>query len=155
MTLSEQRVAELAACEQFILVISKKGMGKRTSAYEYRRTNRGSNGQLAMQITGKTGGLAAMFPVDSTDQLMLVTDRGRLIRTDVANIRITGRRAQGVIVFRVDADEQVVSVSRVENVGSDDEQDIVVDAVDLDTADAAGAEEVTSDASKDTSEIRD
>ena len=78
-----------------------------------------------MQVTAKTGGLVATFPVDGNDQIMLVTDRGRLIRCAVTDIRMTGRRAQGVIIFRVDADEKVVAVSRI---GSVDDLNEVEDA---------------------------
>jgi DNA gyrase subunit A len=120
LQLAPERVQELAEREQFILAISENGYGKRTSAYEYRTTNRGSSGFDAMQVTAKTGGLVATFPVDENDQIMLVTDRGRLIRCAVIDIRMTGRRAQGVIIFRVDADEKVVAVSRIGTVDGDD-----------------------------------
>ena len=125
--LTPERIQELAEREQFILAISENGYGKRTSAYEYRTTNRGSSGFNAMQVTAKTGGLVSTFPVDGNDQIMLVTDRGRLIRCAVKDIRMTGRRAQGVIVFRVDADEKVVAVSRI---GADDSEDVDGDVLD-------------------------
>jgi DNA gyrase subunit A len=119
--LSAERVQQLAQQEQFILAISENGFGKRTSAYEYRTTNRGSSGFDAMSITPKTGGLVGIFPVEPNDQILLVTDKGRLIRCPIADVRITGRRAQGVIVFRVNADEKVVSVSSVGAVEGDEE----------------------------------
>lgn len=129
--LAPERVQELAEREQFILAISENGYGKRTSAYEYRTTNRGSSGFDAMQVTAKTGGLVATFPVNENDQIMLVTDRGRLIRCAVTDIRMTGRRAQGVIIFRVDADEKVVAVSRIGSVEGDDEDIIDGEVADI------------------------
>ncbi|MDP3371718.1 MAG: DNA gyrase subunit A [Candidatus Paracaedibacteraceae bacterium] len=129
--LDPERVQELAEREQFILAISENGYGKRTSAYEYRTTNRGSSGFDAMNVTTKTGGLVATFPVDENDQIMLVTDRGRLIRCAVTDIRMTGRRAQGVIIFRVDSDEKVVAVSRIGSVEGDEEEIIEGETVEI------------------------
>jgi DNA gyrase subunit A len=131
--LDPERIQELAEREQFILAISENGYGKRTSAYEYRTTNRGSSGFDAMNVTTKTGGLVATFPVDENDQIMLVTDRGRLIRCAVIDIRMTGRRAQGVIIFRVDSDEKVVAVSRIGSVDGDEEEIIEGEVVETET----------------------
>ena len=82
-----------------MLTISEKGFGKRTSSYEYRTTGRGGKGIVAMAITEKNGRLVASFPVEDSDQIMLVTDGGQLIRCPVDGIRIAGRSTQGVIVF--------------------------------------------------------
>ncbi|MES2252749.1 MAG: DNA gyrase subunit A [Pseudomonadota bacterium] len=139
LQLAPERIQELAEREQFILAISENGYGKRTSAYEYRTTNRGSSGFDAMQVTAKTGGLVATFPVNENDQIMLVTDRGRLIRCAVIDIRMTGRRAQGVIIFRVDADEKVVAVSRIGSVGID-EEDVIDGEVVENTTDSNDSE---------------
>ena len=121
--LGEKRYVEMSAAEQFVLTISEKGYGKRSSSYEYRITGRGGKGIVAMniwegkkgaeKIRDKTGRLAASFPVDESDQIMLVTDQGKLIRTPVAGIRIAGRSTQGVIVLDTADDERVVSVERV------------------------------------------
>jgi DNA gyrase subunit A len=121
--LGEKRYVEMSALEQFVLTVSEKGMGKRTSSYEYRITNRGGKGIVAMgvmegkkgakTIRKKTGRLVASFPVEESDQLMLVTDRGQLIRTRVEGIRIVSRSSQGVIVFDTAEDERVVSVERL------------------------------------------
>jgi len=121
--LGEKRYVELSAAEQFVLTISEKGYGKRTSSYEYRITGRGGKGIVAMsvlegkkgakKIREKTGRLVASFPVEESDQIMLVTDAGKLIRTPVAGIRIAGRSTQGVIVLNTADDERVVSVERV------------------------------------------
>jgi DNA gyrase subunit A len=110
-TLSEERFAELAAREQFLLTVSNRGYGKRTSAYEYRSMGRGGQGFANMELTGKNGTVVASFPVNDTDHIMLVTDRGQLIRCPVKDIRIAGRRTQGVTLFRVSDNESVVSVA--------------------------------------------
>jgi DNA gyrase subunit A len=111
--LGEQRYVEMSAAEQFVLTISERGYGKRTSSYEYRTTGRGGKGITAMHITKKNGKLVASFPIEEADQIMLVTDKGQLIRCPVDGIRIAGRSTQGVIVFNTAEDEQVVSVERL------------------------------------------
>ncbi len=111
--LSQQRYAEMGAAEQFILTLTERGYGKRTSSYEYRITGRGGKGIVAMQLAKKNGRIAGSFPVEETDQIMLVTDAGKLIRTPVSGIRIAGRSTQGVIVFDTADDEKVVSVERI------------------------------------------
>ncbi len=119
--LGEQRYVELSAAEQFVLTLSENGFGKRTSSYEYRTTGRGGKGITAMSVTGKTGQLAASFPVEESDQIMLVTDGGQLIRCPVNGIRIAGRSTQGVIVFDTAEGEKVVSVERIGEEGGDGE----------------------------------
>jgi DNA gyrase subunit A len=111
--LGEQRYVEMSEAEQFVLTISERGFGKRTSSYEYRTTGRGGKGIVAMAVTGKTGRVVASFPVEDADQIMLVTDGGQLIRTRVEGIRIAGRSTQGVIVFDTADGERVVSVERL------------------------------------------
>jgi DNA gyrase subunit A len=111
--LGQARYAELSAAEQFVLTISEKGFGKRTSSYEYRTTGRGGKGIVAMAITEKNGRLVASFPVEDSDQIMLVTDGGQLIRCPVDGIRIAGRSTQGVIVFSTAEGERVASVERL------------------------------------------
>jgi DNA gyrase subunit A len=113
VALSEQRLVELSAAEEFLLTVSDNGFGKRSSAYEYRITGRGGSGIANMDVTDKTGPLVETFPVGPTDQIMLVTDRGQLIRTPVDDIRIAGRKTQGVTLFRVETGERVVSVSHL------------------------------------------
>jgi DNA gyrase subunit A len=127
--LGEQRYVEMSAAEQFILTLSERGYGKRSSSYEYRITNRGGKGLVAMAIwegrkgaetiKGKIGQLVASFPVEEADQIMLVTDGGQLIRCPVNGIRIAGRSTQGVIVFNTAADEKVVSVERIGEEGEE------------------------------------
>ena len=103
----------MSAAEQFVLTISERGYGKRSSSYQYRTTGRGGKGIVAMAINQRNGRLVASFPVEESDQIMLVTDRGQLIRCGVDGIRIAGRSTQGVIVFDTADDERVVSVERL------------------------------------------
>jgi DNA gyrase subunit A len=117
--LGQARYVELSAAEQFVLTISEKGFGKRTSSYEYRTTGRGGKGIVAMAITEKNGRLVASFPVEESDQIMLVTDGGQLIRCPVDGIRIAGRSTQGVIVFSTAEGERVASVERLSDEGEE------------------------------------
>ncbi|MCJ8141629.1 DNA gyrase subunit A [Ancylobacter sp. A5.8] len=112
-SIDQARYIELSAAEQFILTLSENGYGKRSSSYEYRTTRRGGKGIVAMAVNDRNGPLVASFPVEETDQIMLVTDGGQLIRCPVNGIRIVGRGSQGVIVFDTAEDEKVVSVERV------------------------------------------
>jgi len=118
--LGEQRYVEMSAAEQFVLTVSERGFGKRTSSYEYRTTGRGGKGITAMAITKKNGRLVASFPIEEADQIMLVTDKGQLIRCPVNGIRIAGRSTQGVIVFDTAEDERVVSVERLSEESGDE-----------------------------------
>src|SRR5450432_3408965 len=111
--LGEQRYVEMSAHEQFVLTISENGYGKRSSSFEYRTTGRGGKGIVAMSVNGRNGKLVASFPVEDSDQIMLVTDKGQLIRCPVEGIRIAGRSTQGVIVFDTAEDEHVVSVEHI------------------------------------------
>ncbi len=115
--LGETRYVEMSAAEQFVLTISEKGFGKRTSSFEYRTTGRGGKGIVAMAITEKNGPIVASFPVEESDQIMLVTDGGQLIRCPVDGIRIAGRSTQGVIVFSTGEGEKVASVERLSEEG--------------------------------------
>ena len=121
--LTSERYAELGGREQFVLTLSDRGFGKRTSSYEYRVSGRGGKGIAAMIVNDRNGRLVASFPVDSSDQIMMVTDRGQLIRCPVDDVRIAGRNTQGVRVFRPDADESVVSVERIPDDGSTNGED--------------------------------
>jgi DNA gyrase subunit A len=116
--LGEQRYVAMSASEQFVLTISENGYGKRSSSFEYRTTGRGGKGIVAMSVNDRNGKLVASFPVEDSDQIMLVTDKGQLIRCPVEGIRIAGRSTQGVIVFDTAEDEHVVSV---EHIGEDAE----------------------------------
>ena len=116
--LGSDRYVEMSAQEQVVLTVSVNGYGKRTSSYEYRTTGRGGKGIVAMSVNNRNGKLVASFPVEHSDQIMLVTDKGQLIRCPVEGIRVAGRSTQGVIVFDTAEDEHVVSV---EHIGDDGE----------------------------------
>jgi DNA gyrase subunit A len=120
--LSPDRYAALSAAEQFILSVSEQGFGKRTSAFEYRTANRGGQGITAMAVTKRNGPLVASFPVEESDQLMLITDLGQTIRVPVHQIRIAGRATQGVTLFRTAEGERVVSVDRIADAGGAEDE---------------------------------
>jgi len=135
--LSLERIAELGAAEQFILTVTETGFGKRSSAYEYRRTGRGGQGLTAHGLGGRAGTrLAASFPVEDGDELLLVTSGGQMIRTPVDQVRIVGRSSQGVTIFRTADGEKVVSVERLPDSGGSDE-----DAVDGEASGDEGGED--------------
>jgi len=113
-TLAADRYAELVEGEQFLLTITENGYGKRSSTYEYRRTNRGGQGIINIVTSERNGGVVASFPVKPGEQLMLVTDQGKMIRTTVGDIRIAGRNTQGVTIFNVAENEKVVSVAKID-----------------------------------------
>jgi DNA gyrase subunit A len=112
--ISSDRLAELAEKEQFILTITENGYGKRSSAYEYRRTNRGGQGITNIDTSERNGRVVASFPASQGEALMLITDQGKMIRTTVFDIRVMGRNTQGVTIFRVADNEHVVGVAKIE-----------------------------------------
>jgi DNA gyrase subunit A len=134
--LDQERIAYLGAAEQTILTLSSEGIGKRTSAYDFRRTGRGGQGLTAQDLSRKGGRLVGALPVEQGDELMMVTDQGKLIRIPVANIRIAARNTQGVIVFRTSEQEHVVSVERLAEPGGDEDVDIDEEGGDGDEAGA-------------------
>ncbi|HSR71035.1 MAG TPA: DNA gyrase subunit A [Kiloniellales bacterium] len=122
--LDEERLAELAAAEQFILSVASDGLGKRTSAYEYRVTGRGGQGIVNMDLSrSRAAGddreirVVGAFPVEPRDHIVLVTDAGKLIRCPIDDVRIAGRATRGVRLFDVAEDERVVSVARLADAG--------------------------------------
>jgi DNA gyrase subunit A len=123
ISLSVERIAALGAAEEFVLTVSSEGFGKRTSAYDYRRTGRGGQGLIAHDLSKRGGRLVASFPVEEADEILLVSDQGQLIRVPVSQVRIAGRNTQGVTIFRKAEDEHVVSVERIEGdaAAADDE----------------------------------
>jgi DNA gyrase subunit A len=125
--LSAERVAELDEKEQFILTITENGYGKRSSAYEYRRTNRGGQGITNIDTSPRNGCVVASFPAKQGEALMLVTDQGKMIRTTVGDIRIAGRNTMGVTIFRVAEGEHVVSVAKIDE---SDEEEIEIEGGD-------------------------
>ena len=105
---------ELAQREEFILTISENGFGKRTSSYEYRLTHRGGGGFTNIKLGGKNTAVAGSFPVENDQDIIMVTDGGKIIRTPVADVRIAGRSTAGVTLFRTAENEKVVSAISIE-----------------------------------------
>ena len=116
--LTADRFTELQAREQFLLTVSDRGFGKRSSCYDYRLSGRGGKGIAAMVVNDPNGQLVAAFPIDDSDQLMLVTDGGQLIRCPVGDVRIASRNTQGVRIFKTGDAEKVVSVERIPDDGT-------------------------------------
>jgi DNA gyrase subunit A len=112
--ISPERIAELGAREQFILTVTSDGYGKRASCYEYRVTGRGGKGLIAHRLADRDRRLIASFPVHEGEELLLVTDRGQLIRMPIEGIRIAGRATQGVTLIRVGDGEHVVAAERLD-----------------------------------------
>jgi DNA gyrase subunit A len=113
--LSVDRYAQMGAAEQFVLTVNEKGFGKRSSSYEFRISNRGGKGIKATDQSklGEIGYLVAAFPVENSDQIMLVSDGGQLIRVPVEGIRFASRASKGVRIFKTADGEKVVSVERI------------------------------------------
>ena len=115
--LPQEKIEEMAINEEFILTITENGFGKRSSAYEYRITNRGGSGITNIITSKRNGHVVASFPIEGNDQLMIITNKGTLIRTEVGTVRITGRNTQGVTLIKT-KDETVVSVARIAHTGN-------------------------------------
>jgi len=113
-TLTPERYAALGAKEQFVLIVSENGYGKRSSSFEYRATGRGGSGIVAMDMGRKNTAIVAAFPVEETDDLMLISDAGKTIRVPAASVSVQRRGSGGVTVFRVEGGERVVAVERIE-----------------------------------------
>lgn len=124
--LSAERTAEFERLEQFILTVTENGYGKRTSSFEYSRIGRGGQGVVNIDTSERNGQVVASGPVDEKDQILLITNKGKIIRTGVDEIRIAGRSTQGVTLFRVDEGEQVVSVATIQE--QDEDQGPLEDA---------------------------
>ncbi|MFA5958867.1 DNA gyrase subunit A [Hyphomicrobium sp.] len=127
VTLTPERFAQMQAAEQFVLTVSSRGFGKRSSSFEFRTSGRGGKGIVAMVANERNGRLLASFPIGENDQIMLVTDGGQLIRCPVHDIRIAGRNTQGVRIFKTDAEEKVVSVERITEEEADEQQEAVTE----------------------------
>ncbi|MEZ5647716.1 MAG: DNA gyrase subunit A [Alphaproteobacteria bacterium] len=149
--LPPERIAELSAVEQFILSIAEDGLGKQTSAYEYRITGRGGKGieNLELRRQQERTNTVAVLPVELLDDIMLVTDGGQVIRCPVQGISTTGRRTRGVTVFRVAEGEKVVSVTRIAKSEAETEEEVDESSSEED------ATETIDPAAEDTSETTD
>jgi DNA gyrase subunit A len=113
-TLPPERMTDMAGAEQFILTICANGYGKRSSSFEYRRTNRGGQGITNIDNLDRNGPVVASFPVTDAQQLMLVTDQAKLIRIGVSGLRVIGRNSAGVRLFDVANNEHIVGAARIE-----------------------------------------
>ena len=139
--LGEERRAVLAEGEQFLLTVRNDGYGKRTSSHDYRVIHRGGKGIINIDV-GKSSEVVAGFPVESEDEIMLVTDGGQLIRTPVGEISKIGRAARGVTIFKLAKGEKVVSVAAVdEGVAGNGSTDDEVEPADLAAVGGGGSEE--------------
>ncbi len=123
--LPQSKIEEMAENEEFILTITENGFGKRSSAYEYRITNRGGSGITNIITSKRNGNVVASFPIESEDQIMIITNKGTLIRSEVGSVRISGRNTQGVTLIKT-SDETVVSVARVAHTGNKEVDDAEV-----------------------------
>jgi DNA gyrase subunit A len=124
--LTDEEFKRFQAAEEFVLTATRNGFGKRTSAYEYRITGRGGQGIVSIATSKRNGDVVASFPVGDQDQVMMITDAGRLIRMPINDVRVAGRSTQGVTLFSTGEDEHVTSVAHlssedaVEGAGSDE-----------------------------------
>ncbi len=116
-----ERLTWLKTQEQFILTVTSEGLGKRASSYEYRVTGRGGKGLIAHRLSSGSR-IVASFPVKESEELLLVTDKGQLLRTAIDQIRIAGRATQGVWILRTSEDEHVVAAERLADVGVDSDE---------------------------------
>ena len=121
LVLDDAKMAQMAEREEFILTISENGFGKRTSSYEYRLTHRGGGGFANIKLGGKNTAVAGSFPVNNDQDIIMVTDGGKIIRTPVHDVRIAGRSTAGVTLFRTAENEKVVSAIAIE--GASDEEE--------------------------------
>lgn len=138
--LTPERIAELGAAEEFVLTVAADGMGKRSSAYDYRTMGRGNQGVAATDI--KRGvALSASFPVEDADQIMAVTDGGQLIRFPVDTVRIASRSSRGVRLIRLNEGENVVAVVRIQDAGDDEDGEAEASADAPDAPEAGGSDE--------------
>lgn len=115
----QEHFTNMLKAEEFLLTITENGYGKRSSTYEYRTTNRGGKGIVNIVTSERNGQVVASFPVLENDEIMLITDQGKLIRTPIRDVRIAGRNTQGVTLFKVAGDERVMSAAHI--AGADDD----------------------------------
>ena len=111
----KDKKSEAIAKQKFILSITENGFGKRTSSYDYRVTNRGGKGIINIVASSRNGKIASSFPVDDGDDVILSTDKGKVIRCAVKEIRTAGRNTQGVRIFNLSGDEKVVSAIKIDD----------------------------------------
>ena len=110
--MTKEDIENYGNAEELILTITENGFGKLTSAYDYRTTNRGASGITNIVTSKRNGGVAASFPAKLTDSVMLITNKGKIIRIPVSGIRISGRSTQGVTLFKLSGDEKICNVAK-------------------------------------------
>ena len=130
--LTPEKFEEMQKLEEFILTVTVTGYGKRSSSYEYRVTGRGGSGIANMEMSPRNKEVVSSFPITDDKDIMMVTDGGKLIRMPVDDIRVAGRKTQGVILFRTAENEKVVSVTKLDadegtDAEIDEENDNVID----------------------------
>ncbi len=137
--LTDDEFKHFAANEEYILTATLKGFGKRTSAYEYRITGRGGSGIVSIATSKRNGDVVASFPVGDKDQVMMITDAGRLIRIPIGDVRVAGRSTQGVTLFSTGEEENVTSVAHLPQEENGPQDDGEADGQDTgeDTAETA------------------
>ena len=142
--LDEAAFRAMGEAEEFILTVTENGYGKRTSAYEYRVTGRGGQGIASIETSERNGSVVASFWVGDEDHIVMVTDSGQIIRCPVRDIRVAGRRTQGVTLFDLSDDERMVSVTRLTDLGNGDDEDADTDSdTDEETAETTDTTETT------------
>ncbi len=117
--LAQEVIEKLADNEEFIFTLTENGFGKRTSAYQYRITNRGGSGITNIVTSKRNGTVVGSFPIECNDHVMIITDKGTLIRTEIGSVRIAGRNTQGVTLIKA-KNEKVSSVARIAHSGNKD-----------------------------------
>ena len=146
-TLSDERMEELASIEQFVLTVTNKGFGKRTSSHEYRVTGRGGQGIWNVpsdeRLREQIGGVITAVPITTDEQVLMVTDQGKLIRTPVHDVRIASRNTKGVTLFKVSDNEEIVSVAKLQE--TEDEEDGAIENEEGVAAENTGETETASE----------
>ena len=112
---SKDDVSEKKAKEKYILSITENGYGKRTSHYDFRVTNRGGKGIIGIVNSQRNGNVSSSFPINEGDEILISTNKGRVIRVAVKEIRIAGRNTQGVRIIKLSGDEKVVSAIKIDD----------------------------------------
>ena len=113
--LNKDDKSEIKAKEKFILSITENGFGKRTSHYDFRVTNRGGKGIIGIVNSTRNGNVSSSFPVNEGDEILISTNKGRVIRVAVKEIRVAGRNTQGVRIIKLSGDEKVVSAIKIDD----------------------------------------
>ena len=140
---SQKVISLIIASEGTVLNITENGYGKRTKLEEFTLHRRGGQGLIAIQTSERNGAVVGAVLVNDSDEIMLITDGGILVRTRVKEISVVGRNTQGVTVIRLDKGERVVGVDRIDGLGDEDEDDVEGDIEDVEagSADTTGEEE--------------